>query len=169
PTLPEEKGWIDREKLLSIKGRRRLPQMELADKLGIKDYPCPAGGCRLTDPGFARRLRESFEHGEHTIRDIQLLKYGRHFRLESGAKVIVGRNEKENDILQGFFDKGNILMEVVGVGSPIALLKKNKSNQDIKKATSLCVRYSDVNGEENANIRIKYYSDFEGLAKLSSL
>jgi len=74
PTIPEEEHWIDREKLLSIQGRRRLPQIELADKLGIKDYPCPAGGCRLTDPQFAKRIKESFKHGEDKMKDIQLLK-----------------------------------------------------------------------------------------------
>jgi len=112
PTIPEEKKWIDREKLLSIQGRRRIPQMELAKEFGINDYPCPAGGCRLTDPGFAKRLREAFEHDEDTIKDIRLLRYGRHFRLESGAKVIVGRNEEENKILKGFQDENDIIMKL---------------------------------------------------------
>ncbi|MFX1297230.1 MAG: hypothetical protein ACFFD2_20550, partial [Promethearchaeota archaeon] len=123
PTIPEEKNWIDRKKLLSIQGRRRIPQIKLADKLGIKDYPCPAGGCRLTDPQFVKRLKESFEHREDTIKDIQLLKYGRHFRLKSGAKVVIGRHEEENKILLRFFGKNDILIEVMGVGSPIVLLK----------------------------------------------
>lgn len=156
PTIPEEKKWVDREKLLSIQGRRRLPQIELADKLGIKDYPCPAGGCRLTDSQFAKRLKESFKHGEDAIKDIQLLKYGRHFRSKSGAKVVVGRNEEENKILPRFFDKNDILIEVIGVGSPTALLKKSKGKEDVNKAASLCVRYSDVKEGEDAEIRIKY-------------
>ena len=164
PTIPEEKHWIDREKMLSIQGRRRLPQIELADKLDIKDYPCPAGGCRLTDPQYAKRLKEAFEHEEDTIREIRLLKYGRHFRLESGAKVVVGRNEEENRILQKFCDKDDILMEVIGVGSPIALLKKRKSKKDIKRAASLCVRYSDAK-EKNANILIKHSNDLEELVR----
>jgi tRNA U34 2-thiouridine synthase MnmA/TrmU len=149
PTIPEKKHWINRDKLLSIQGRRRLPQIELADKLGIKDYPCPAGGCRLTDPHFAKRIKESFEHEEGTIKDIQLLKYGRHFRLKSGAKVIVGRNEKENKILKEFQDENDIVMEVIGVGSPIVLLKKNSGKNDIKKAAAICIRYSDFDDDED--------------------
>jgi tRNA U34 2-thiouridine synthase MnmA/TrmU len=149
PTIPEKKHWINRDKLLSIQGRRRLPQIELADKLGIKDYPCPAGGCRLTDPHFAKRIKESFEHEEETIKDIQLLKYGRHFRLKSGAKVIVGRNEKENKILKEFQDENDIVMEVIGVGSPIVLLKKNSGKNDIKKAAAICIRYSDFDDDED--------------------
>jgi len=158
PTFPEEKQWIDREKLLSIQGRRRIPQMELADELGIKDYPCPAGGCRLTDPNFANRLRESFERGEDTIKDIQLLKYGRHFRLKSGAKVVVGRNEEENKILNGFFEKDDVLIEVTNVGSPIVLVKKSNGKEDVKEASTLCIRYSDAEKEDKPNLRIQYDS-----------
>lgn len=169
PTVPEEKQWIDRDLLLAIHGRRRLPQIKLADKLGIKDYPCPAGGCRLTDPAFANRLKEAFEHKEDSIKDIRLLRYGRHFRLDSGAKIVVGRNEEENTLLLRFFEKDDILIEVIGVGSPIVLLKKNKNKEDIKKAASLCVRYSDANEGEDAEIRIKYGNDQKELVKLSSL
>jgi len=169
PTIPEKKHWIDRKKLLSIQGRRRLPQIELADKLGIKDYPCPAGGCRLTDPHFSKRIKESFEHGEDTIKDIQLLKYGRHFRLKSDAKVIIGRNEEENMILKEFHEENDILIEVTGVGSPIVLLKKSRGKSDIKKAATLCVRYSDAGKDEDVKIRMKSNSANEELIKFSSL
>ena len=169
PTIPEEKQWINRDKLLSIQGRRRLPQMELADELGIKDYPCPAGGCRLTDPGFAKRLKESFDHGEDKISEIQLLKYGRHFRLDGGAKVVVGRNEEENKALLRFFNKNDILMEVVGVGSPTVLLKKWTEKEDVRKAAALCVRYSDLDDNIDADLSLKYSNDHEELVKMSSL
>ncbi len=169
PTIPEIEHWIDREKLLSIQGRRRLSQIELANKLGIKDYPCPAGGCRLTDPGFAKKLREAFEYDEDTIKDINLLRYGRHFRLESGAKVIVGRNEKENKILKGFQGENDILIEVTGLGSPIVLLKKFRKKSDIKKAAALCVRYSDADKDQDANIKIKSSITPEELVKFSSI
>jgi tRNA U34 2-thiouridine synthase MnmA/TrmU len=169
PTIPEEKKWIDREKLLSIKGRRRISQMELAKEFGINDYPCPAGGCRLTDPQFAKRLKEAFAYGECSIKEIQLLKYGRHFRLESGAKVIVGRNEEENRVLLRFFDKDDILMEVLEVGSPIVLLRKYKTKADVKKAEVLCVRYSDADKGENMSIKIRHSSDREKIVELFSL
>lgn len=167
-TIPEKEHWIDREKLLSIQGRRRLSQIELADKLVIKDYPCPAGGCRLTDPDFAKRLKESFKYGEDTIRDIQLLKYGRHFRLKSGAKVIVGRNEEENKILPNFFNEDDMTIEVIGVGSPITLLKKRKGEEDVDEAISLCVRYSDAKVGEDVNIKIRYSNKNDTYEKYQS-
>ncbi|OGS39831.1 MAG: hypothetical protein A3K77_05900, partial [Euryarchaeota archaeon RBG_13_31_8] len=144
PTIPEEQQWVDREKLLDIQGRRRLPQIELAKKIGVKDYPCPAGGCRLTDPQFAKRLKEALDHKEDTIRDIQLLKYGRHVRLPSGAKVIVGRNEEENKVLLQYMNPEDIALEVIGTGSPITLIKKHKGEGDLRQAAKLCIRYSDT-------------------------
>jgi tRNA-uridine 2-sulfurtransferase len=155
-TIPEEQHWVDREKLLDIQGRRRLPQIELAKKIGVKDYPCPAGGCRLTDPQFAQRLKEALDHGDDTIRDIQLLKYGRHVRLPSGAKVIVGRNEEENKVLLQYMNPEDISLEVIGTGSPITLLKKHKDEDDLRQAAKLCIRYSDTKEKEKVLLKITH-------------
>lgn len=154
PTIPEKEGLVDREKLFSIKGRSRKPQMKLAETFGIKDYPCPAGGCRLTDPQFARRIKESFEHNEDSINDIMLLKYGRHFRLLSNAKVVVGRNEKENSAIRGLAKENDLLFEVMGYGSPTLLLRNSEQEDDIKTAASLCTGYSDGKNEEHLNVKI---------------
>jgi len=169
PTIPEEKQWVDREKLLNIKGRRRLPQIELAKKIGVKDYPCPGGGCRLTDPQFAKRLKEAFDHGEDTIRDIQLLKYGRHVRLSSGAKVIVGRNEEENKVLLQCMNPEGIALEVIGTGSPITILKKQKNEDDLRQAAKLCIRYSDTTEKEKVSLKIKHGNGREILSQYNSL
>ena len=152
PTIPEREGLVNRERMLNIRGRWRKPQMELAEEFGIEDYQCPAGGCRLTDPQFAKRVKEAFEHDEDGIKDMNLLKYGRHFRLPSGVKVIVGRNEEENSIIPRFAGERDLLMEVVGFGSPITLLKNSCDERDIKMAASVCVRYSNYKGK--AEVRI---------------
>jgi tRNA U34 2-thiouridine synthase MnmA/TrmU len=152
PTIPEKEGLIDREKLFGISGRWRKPQMELAEELGIEDYQCPAGGCRLTDTQFAKRVKEAFEHDEDGIQDMNLLKHGKHFRLPSGVKVIVGRNKEENSIISRFAGERDLLMEVIGFGSPITLLKDSCDERDIKTAASVCVRYSNYKGK--AEVRI---------------
>lgn len=100
PTIPEREGWVDREKLLNISGRSRKPQMKLAEDYNIKDYPCPAGGCLLTDPAFSRRIKDLIDHDELTLEDIQLLNHGRFFRLSDKAKLIVGKNQRENEELE---------------------------------------------------------------------
>ena len=161
PTIPEDQHWVDREKLLNIQGRRRLPQIELAKRLGVKDYPCPGGGCRLTDPQFAIRIKEAFDFGEDSIKDIQLLKYGRHVRLPSGAKVIVGRNEEENKVLLQCMNLEDIVFEVIGTGSPITLLKKQKDKDDLQKAVKLCIRYCDAKEKDIVSLKIKHGNGLE--------
>lgn len=150
PTIPEINGWVDREKLLEISGRSRKPQFELAGRLGVKDFNCPAGGCRLTDAKFALRLKESFTHGEGTMRDVKLLKYGRHFRLPGGAKVIVGRDKKENAVIVSHAEESELMLETMDCGSPITLLKgsdRKTIGKDLEMAASLCVTYSKCDFE----------------------
>ena len=62
PTLAEEKGIVDREKLLSISGRSRKGQISLTKRFNIKDYPCSSGGCLLTDKSFAQRMEDLMKY-----------------------------------------------------------------------------------------------------------
>lgn len=152
PTIPEKEGVVDREKLLSMRGRSRKPQMALAEELGVSDYPCPAGGCRLTEPNFSKRLREAFEHGEDSLREIHLLRYGRHFRLPTGRKLVVGRDEEENAVVASLAQRGDVLMEVMGFGSPVAVLRRGKGSEEMELAASICARYSD--GKDEGRVRV---------------
>ncbi len=101
PTKPEILGWVDREKLEKISGRSRKRQLELAAEFGLEDFESPGGGCLLTLQSFASKIKDykAFEP-DMGVNDAQLLKYGRHLRLPNGAKMIVGRNELENELLR---------------------------------------------------------------------
>jgi len=124
PTIPEEQGWVAREALLDIRGRGRRTQMDLAEKLQIGDYPCPAGGCLLTDKNFAERMRDYFDHTEHpSIKDIPLLKVGRHFRLATGDKVIVAHNEAECRKLKRLCGYRDHLLVPIDFTGPTVLLQ----------------------------------------------
>lgn len=152
-TEAEEKGWIDREKMLSIKGRSRRPQIELAKRLGITDYPSPGGGCLLTYKEFANKVRDLFEHKRKvTMRDIMPLKIGRHLRYGKN-KIIVGSNESENKQLMLLKDKGDYVFEVPGCGSPITVLQGSKTKDAIMMAARITARYSDSIAE---NVVVKY-------------
>jgi len=155
PSVPEEKGWLDREKFLNIQGRSRKPQIELAGKLDIKDYPCPAGGCLLTDPGFAKRLKDLMEHAELTVGDTQLLKTGRHFRISKKAKAIVGRNHDENERLIKVSKPEDMLFSAKDYTGPITLIRGNIDEKDILLGAGLTARYSDANG--NPDVSIEYW------------
>lgn len=134
PTVPEKKGWVDRSKLLGITGRSRKVQISLAFEKGIKDYPCPAGGCLLTDMNFASKMRDYFSYTKQpSIRDIQLLKVGRHFRLESGDKVIVARNESECKTLKRLYRKKDHLLAPAGFAGPVVILQGNSVEEAVEK------------------------------------
>jgi len=142
-TEAEKRGWVDRERLLDIRGRSRKNQIELAKKFGITEYPCPSGGCLLTYRDFANKLRDLFEHKKrYSIKDVQLLKIGRHFRSGKN-KIIVGRNDNENKILLQLKTKDDYYFENQGYGSPITLLQGPKTKGAVKKAAFLTAYYSD--------------------------
>ena len=147
-TEAEREGWVNREKLLGIKGRSRKKQMELAKELDLKDYPCPSGGCLLTYKEFADKIRDLFNHRKNVrIKDIDLLKIGRHFRLGKN-KIIVGRNESENEQLEKMKEKNDYCFEVPNCGSPITLLQGPKTKKALEKAAGLTLRYSDGKTEK---------------------
>ncbi len=143
-TIPEKEGLLDREILLDIKGRGRKKQIKLAAEFGIKEYPAPAGGCLLTDKGYTNRLRDLFEHQENcTEAELHLLKYGRHYRLNSQAKLIVGRTQSENEKILKFHDpKRDIVLDVKDYPSPIALIPHGAEKESVMLAASICTGHS---------------------------
>lgn len=103
PTVPEQEGIVDREKLGAIAGRGRKEQLRLAREYGIREYSAPAGGCLLTDPGYCRRLRDLLTPPRPLdLGEVKLLRRGRHFRLGPDTKVVVGRDHRENVILRAY-------------------------------------------------------------------
>ncbi|MDR1536311.1 MAG: hypothetical protein LBU64_14685 [Planctomycetota bacterium] len=124
PSLPEQNGWLDRERLLAIQGRSRRDQISLARNYDLNDYPCPAGGCLLTDPEFAARLRDLLEHDPGCdFRAVRLLSLGRHFRLAPDLKAVVGRNQGENLRLEAAAGPGDwLLAPAEEVSGPTVLL-----------------------------------------------
>jgi tRNA U34 2-thiouridine synthase MnmA/TrmU len=145
PTVPELEGLVDKEKFCDFSGRSRKPQIALAKELGLTDYPAPAGGCLLTEPTYSYRLKELMRHKpDPDVRDLMLLRLGRHFRTPGGCKVVVGRDMEENEKLKPLAEDGDFNMWVEGFGSPLALLEVGASEEDIRMAAALCARYSDA-------------------------
>jgi tRNA U34 2-thiouridine synthase MnmA/TrmU len=142
-TEAEEKRWVDRDRLLDVQGRSRRRQIDLAKEFGVNDYPCPSGGCLLTYKEFAAKLRDLFQHKKRVgTRDVALLKVGRHFRFGIN-KIVVGRNEAENEQLLRMRGENDYLFEVPDCGSPTTLLQGLKTKRAVEKAAALTLRYAD--------------------------
>jgi tRNA-specific 2-thiouridylase len=162
PTIPEEKGLVDRNKLLAISGRSRKPQMVLAAEKGITDYPCPAGGCLLTDKNFSERLRDCFKHSKSVaMKDIMFLKLGRHFRMENGDKIIVARNERECAALKKLYGKNYHLFDPFDFPGPTVVLQ----GCSIESAVEKLLQYTKRDICENASI-VHSYGGREEILKI---
>jgi len=162
PSTPEEHGIIDREKLLSISGRSRKPQMELAKKLGINDYPCPAGGCLLTDPGFSKRMKDLMKvKSDFTVKDVQFLKTGRHFRITPTAKLVVGRNEQENDRLSSLARENDLRFYPDEIKGPIGIGQGQFLEEDLCQASRIVARYSDAGSNQLVKVSCRPVNSIE--------
>ncbi len=155
-TEPERAGWVDREKLLAIEGRGHKQQRALAAEHRIAEYAPPTGACRLVDPTFVKRLDDLLKNeGIDGVRSLVLLKYGRHFRLPSGLKMVVGRNEKDNVYLEGNAELYDLLLKVENAPGPTALLPFSAAEDEIAQGASICARYSDAARESQTTVKIR--------------
>lgn len=146
-TRPERQGLVDRQRLYNISGRGRKRQMELAVHFGITDYPAPAGGCLLTNPGYAARLRDWVSHvsqGELQRRDLELLKLGRQFRFSPTLKVHVGRDQQDNEAMEKLVRPDDILLKAVDFPGPLVLIPRAPLDIDLTLPAALCASYSDA-------------------------
>lgn len=143
-TIPEKEGLVNREMLLDISGRSRKPQIKLAEKFGITEYPNPAGGCLLTDKGYSNRLKDLFEHQEiYTEKELHLLKYGRHLRLNNNTKLIIGRTKQDNEKIINYHNSSrDTVINIKDFPGPIVLIPPRASKSIIIKAASICAGYS---------------------------
>ncbi len=166
PTQPETEGIIDRSALLNIQGRSRKRQIKLAEDYQITDYPCPAGGCLLTEENFARRLKDSFDHNEDSLRHISLLKIGRHFRLvfqdgsnTDGAKLIVGRNQEENELLATLAQPHETKFTVKEFKGALGVLLSEPMPEYLSMSARISARYSKE--RTSASLIVKTWTDSE--------
>lgn len=146
PSIPEQDGRVNRSRLCAIQGRNRQPQMELVQRFGITEFPSPAGGCLLTEKGFCRKLRDLFDHTEGIpeVRDVELMKFPRQFRLPEGGRIIVGRNRDDNKRLKALAsDEGRTILHTVNIPGPTALVIGDLSTTDLHTAAAIIANYGD--------------------------
>jgi tRNA-uridine 2-sulfurtransferase len=168
PIKAEGENLIDRSQLLSVQGRGRKHQIQLAADFGIVNYAPPAGGCLLTDPIFSRRLRDLFSHqGDRKIRDIELLKYGRHFRIGDNCKIIVGRNNADNEAIKKLITSDDLILNMTDFPGPLVLVPYGNADYD-QIAAALCVRYSDAPDDLKATVLCLHNNSSKSITSASA-
>jgi tRNA-uridine 2-sulfurtransferase len=170
PTIPEQEGWVDREKLLAIQGRSRKAQMELAEELEVTNYPCPAGGCLLTELSFVSKIRDVFDHcDELTQRDFRLLKMGRHFRIGPRTKVIIGRDEADNNVLEHALQQGESALRWLDGSSPLGMVTGRIDQEMLNKAAEILLRYTKAGKGETCTVKVTTGESETNLLVLNSI
>jgi tRNA-specific 2-thiouridylase len=152
-TTPELKGWVDREKLLDISGRSRERQLAMAEAYGWEDYESPGGGCLLTESHYSDRIKEFISFDTFDVEDIELLKFGRHFRLPDGAKLAVGRDKEDNEGLQAI-DSSKYIKLKLPLAGPFSLLSADASQADRELAAKLAVTYARSSVKERYDVEV---------------
>jgi len=148
PTVPEKEGWVDRERLLDISGRGRGRQYELAEKYGLTKFGSPGGGCLLTMEDFARKMADLMEEKpDFDKSDVELLKRGRHYRLPSGTRLVVGRDDRDNRGIIDLARDDDVLVYSAGGPGPVALLRGSQDASEIETASRITARYMRKGGD----------------------
>ncbi len=153
-TKPEREGWVDREKLLGISGRSREVQLQLASDFGWEDFQSPGGGCLLTDINFTKKIREFIEHNDLQVEDIDVLKNGRHLRLPNGSKLVIGRNQAENELLENAINDKYLRIKVDEIPGPFALLSAEANEDDINLSAQIVLTFTKTNPEMEYMVHI---------------
>ncbi len=155
PTIPEMEGIVDREKLYAISGRSREAQFELAKKFGITQFQSPAGGCFLTTPQIASRVKDLIAHPPFSSLDLFLANVGRHYRLHDTVKIIVARNQKECSILERYKQSADFFLEPAFKG-PVIYGKGIITPRDYPVLGQILARYGKpLPGENSVAIFVK--------------
>jgi tRNA-uridine 2-sulfurtransferase len=156
-TEAEKSGLVSRDSMGDIKGRSRKGQLVMAQRFGIAEPPNAAGGCLLTDPAFSIRIRDLMNHAEGlpSLNDVDLLKVGRHFRLDEKTKLIVGRNHDENEMIKALAtDKDAVLEARDSVGPTCILRSQSSIDAQLSLAAAITLRYSDSPRDMDSVVRI---------------
>ena len=106
----------------------------------------------MTDPGFARKVKDLITHDELNLSNIQLLKSGRYFRFSKETKLVVGRNEKENKSLAMLAREGDFVFRPLHIQGPFGIGRGFFDPNLINLSCKIVARYSDRDGNNSAEI-----------------
>ena len=154
----EIKGLVDRNRLGAISGRSRKKQIEMAKHFKVTDYPGPGGGCKLTDKAFSARLRDLFLFKKEIHeKDLYLLHHGRHFRIDPETRIVVGRSERDNDMIEALYTpEKDIFLCMADMPGPLVLIPGGASPDMAKRAAAICAGYTKAMPGQEVKVLVRY-------------
>jgi len=156
-TIPEKKGMVKREAMFDLQGRGRRAQMKLAEQFGVEVYPTPAGGCLLTESAFGRRFRDLKKYSQDFgLKEVLLLRFGRHFRLDEKHKIILCRNEAENYTVMNLVSEEDVLFEALTYKGPLGVYFGDFSSSSMELAASHIVAYSKA--PKDVPVKVRFWN-----------
>lgn len=172
PSIPEREGIVHRQGLYDIQGRSRARLLELAKEYGIENPPTPSTGCTLTAPEFAKKVRDIFKNvntSDYERWHFEILKIGRHFRLDPQVKVILGRDAGENEYLEYLHPRGTTLLTAINFAGPSALLIGPSTPERLEETGRIILSYTKHRSFETPQIQWENGGSMGTLEVISAL
>lgn len=87
--------------------------------------------------------------------------------LESGTKIMLGKDAKSNEqLVKSFEGKSNIILHTKAPGSPFCVIGPEKPGKtDIKKAAVYCARYSQDWRDNKSDILVNVFTGKDAYKK----
>ena len=160
PTRPEREGYVDRRLLYGFTGRSRKGLIELANQFGFRNIPSPSTGCTLTEKQFSHKVFDLIQlDPDNTRWDFELLRIGRHFRFDRHIKIVIGRNQADNQTLRYIHGleeaRSTVLLNPENFPGSLGLIVGKPTDAAIEQAGALILKYSNRHDPDNALIRVQ--------------
>jgi len=80
--------------------------------------------------------------------------------LESGTKILLGKNAENNDeLMKKFKGKGNTIIHTVAPGSPFCVIEDlDSSGKDISASGAICAGYSQNWRNNQKNVKVNIFT-----------
>lgn len=84
----------------------------------------------------------------------------REIALKSGTRILLGKNEKNNDeLMREFQGKDNVIIHTLAPGSPFCVIDNLKpSRKDIVEASGACVLYSQAWRDKKQDTKVNIFT-----------
>ncbi len=165
-TIPERKGWIDRDSLGTLRTGEIGEQEVLLDwgrNLGLDAenevgfYP----RCKLTLTGFGKRLENLFAEEEFTLNTLKLLEFSVYYKRFPDVKIVLATDEEEKRKLQTYFLPQDLRVYLPTHPGPMTLVRTNwanKSDGEVEEIINLAARITAThsNAAHLAGVPVSY-------------